>query len=169
MPDTARVLAELNDRLVEAPADRQGALWRLTEPGRGLDANAVRLPPRGSVDWHREDVLDVLLIVLDGEGRLDTAEGAYDLTPHSLVWLPRTSRRALHAGPAGLYYLTVHLRRPGMTIGSAAPSAAPAEQPGGEAACLLHRVCAACGRLAQESEARYCARCGTELATEGLG
>jgi len=168
MPATARVLTDLNDHLVKASADRQGALWRLAEAGRGLDANAVRLPPSGSVDRHREDVLDVLLVVLDGAGRLDTDEGAYDLTPHSVVWLPRTSWRALHAGSAGLYYLTVHPRRPGMTIKSAVP-AAQLEQPGGEPACLLHRVCAACGRLAQESDARFCARCGTELASAGLG
>ncbi|WP_128374551.1 zinc ribbon domain-containing protein [Streptomyces cavernae] len=165
MPAIARVLADLDDRLAKAPADRQGALWRLAEPGRGLDANAVRLPPGTTVDWHREDVLDVLLVVLGGDGRLESDEGAHELTPHTAVWLPRTSRRALHAGPAGLYYLTVHARRPGMTIGSAAPS----ESAAGEPACLLHRVCAECGRLAEQSDARFCSRCGTALPDETLG
>ncbi len=31
--------------LVEAGAESTGALWRLAEPGRQLDANLVRVPP----------------------------------------------------------------------------------------------------------------------------
>lgn len=68
-----------------------GALWRLAEPGRQLDANVVRLPPGHGVDTHREPDLDVLLLVLAGHGTLT-------------------------AGPEGLTYLTVHRRRPGMRI-----------------------------------------------------
>ncbi|MFD8148769.1 hypothetical protein [Streptomyces sp. NPDC059708] len=41
------------------------------------------------------------------------------------------------------------------------PPAAPAE--GGEPACLLHRVCPDCGRLAEHPAAYHCARCGAEL------
>ncbi len=33
----------------------------------------------------------------------------------------------------------------------------------GEPACLLHQVCAECGRMATESDARYCNRCGNPL------
>lgn len=68
-----------------------GALWRLAEPGRQLDANVVRIPPGQEVGTHREPDLDVLLLVLAGHGTLT-------------------------AGPEGLTYLTVHRRRPGMRI-----------------------------------------------------
>ncbi|MGW8378113.1 helix-turn-helix domain-containing protein [Streptomyces sp. ODS28] len=37
------------------------------------------------------------------------------------------------------------------------------EREGGEPACLLDSVCPECGRMAQESDARYCARCGERL------
>ncbi|WP_078606991.1 helix-turn-helix transcriptional regulator [Streptomyces flavidovirens] len=37
------------------------------------------------------------------------------------------------------------------------------QEEGGEAACLLDRVCPDCGRLAAERDARYCGRCGTPL------
>lgn len=39
----------------------------------------------------------------------------------------------------------------------------PAPDMGGEAACLLHRVCEECGRLTPGREDRCCARCGGPL------
>ena len=36
-----------------------------------------------------------------------------------------------------------------------------AEEPGGEAACALHRVCEACGALEDGPPASVCGRCGT--------
>ncbi|MEU8437082.1 hypothetical protein AB0F18_30100 [Streptomyces sp. NPDC029216] len=44
-----------------------------------------------------------------------------------------------------------------------APAAAPSSAEGGEPACLLHRVCPSCGRLATGPAAGCCSRCGTEL------
>ncbi|GAB7029609.1 hypothetical protein AB0G35_25670 [Streptomyces sp. NPDC021749] len=99
-----------------------GALWRLAEPGRQLDANVVRLPPAGRVDPHTEPDLDVLLLVAAGNGTLLRADGALPLTEGSLVWLPHGSTRGLVAGAAGLCYLTVHRRRPGMQIQPSPPA-----------------------------------------------
>ncbi|WP_170220479.1 hypothetical protein [Streptomyces avermitilis] len=53
--------------------------------------------------------------------------------------------------------MTVRPRRP------AAPPALPTTGATGEPACLLHQVCAECGRMATESDARYCNRCGNPL------
>ncbi|MFJ2443494.1 hypothetical protein ACIOWG_24240 [Streptomyces sp. NPDC087658] len=171
-PATARVLVTLDERLAQAAAEQQGALWRLAEPGRGLDANVVRLAPGNGVAEHSDDVLDVLLVVLDGHGRLSTPAGSEPLTPHSVVWLPRTSRRALTAGERGLVYLTAHRRRPGLSVAgvlsgrNGTPSGAWANgggESGGEPPCALNQVCAECGHLAQENDARFCARCGRPL------
>ncbi|MFF8103176.1 AraC family ligand binding domain-containing protein [Streptomyces sp. NPDC014986] len=93
-----------------------GALWRLAEPGRQLDANVVRLPPGHRVDTHREPDLDVLLLVLGGTGVLTAADGTHSLPAGTLTWLPHGSTRSLAAGPEGMSYLTVHRRRPGMRI-----------------------------------------------------
>ena len=153
---TARTVTTLTG-LLALDEERQGALWRLAEPGRGLDANVVRLGPGAVVGEHRDDVLDVILVVLEGEGHLVTPEGRQTLVAHTVVWLPRTSRRSLEAGAQGLVYLTAHRRRPGMTIANAAADA------GGEAACLLDRVCPECGRLASERDALFCVRCGQAL------
>ncbi|MGX2998556.1 hypothetical protein JNUCC64_30555 [Streptomyces sp. JNUCC 64] len=47
-----------------------------------------------------------------------------------------------------------------------APDGEPTATPhptGGEPACLLHLVCAECGRLAPDPTDRHCARCGEAL------
>lgn len=117
-----------------APA---GAMWKLAEPARQLDANLIRLPPRQRVDTHTEPDLDVLLLVVSGDGILGSADGPQPLAEGILLWLPRGSTRSLTAGEAGLSYLTVHPRRPGLQIaarGSGTHPAGPvttADPPGG--------------------------------------
>ncbi|MCL6292984.1 hypothetical protein PV749_25070 [Streptomyces sp. ID03-2B] len=151
-----RILAVLDTLLASAAPDERGALWQLAEPGRELDANLVRLPPDAEVGEHQEDVLDVLLVVLAGAGSVRAGGGrVLDLAPSTALWLPRTSRRALAAGPDGLVYLTVHRRRPGLAIKP--PSGA---YEGGEAPCMLDRVCPECGRLSQDPAPVFCSRCG---------
>ncbi|MFJ6570481.1 hypothetical protein ACIQNU_24000 [Streptomyces sp. NPDC091292] len=160
--ETSRVLVEIDARVAAAPEAERGALWRLTEQGRQLDANLVRLPAGAAVTGHAETDLDVLLVVVAGEGRLDNGADAQTLRPGAVAWLPRTSHRALSAGPDGLVYLTAHRRRPGLSIGGSTASRS-AEAEGGEAACALDRVCPACGAMRAEAEARYCPWCGEQL------
>ncbi|MER6697296.1 hypothetical protein ABT289_08940 [Streptomyces fimicarius] len=151
-----RILAVLDTLLASAAPDERGALWQLAEPGRELDANLVRLPPGAEVGEHQEDVLDVLLVVLAGAGSVRAGDGrVLELAPSTALWLPRTSRRALAAGPDGLVYLTVHRRRPGLAI---KPPGGAYE--GGEAPCMLDRVCPECGRLSQDPAPVFCSRCG---------
>ncbi|MFI6136583.1 hypothetical protein ACIBCC_00215 [Streptomyces griseus] len=150
-----RVLAVIEDLLAAAAPDERGALWHLAEQGRELDANLVRLPPGAGVGEHQEDVLDVLLVVLAGAGSAGAGGRDLPLGPGTVLWLPRTSRRALAAGPDGLTYLTVHRRRPGLAI---KPPAGAYE--GGEGPCMLDRVCPECGRLSQDPAPVFCSRCG---------
>lgn len=159
MPSVSGVLGRMTELLREVAEDRGGALWRLPAEGRQLDANIIRLPADARVDPHVEPDLDVVLFVADGSGWLEVADVRQQLEPGCVAWLPHGARRALSAGADGLVYLTAHRRRPGLAIRTAAPE-------GGEPACLLNRVCTECGRLAQESDARYCARCGTRLPSD---
>ncbi|WP_275466694.1 cupin domain-containing protein [Streptomyces noursei] len=112
-----RLLCDARELAADDPA-RAGALWRLAEAGRQLDANLVRLPPEGRVEEHVEPDLDVLLYVVSGDGVVDTAQERRPLTEGGVLWLPRGSRRSLTAGRGGLAYLTVHRRRPGLQIKS---------------------------------------------------
>ncbi|MFJ9770510.1 cupin domain-containing protein [Kitasatospora sp. NPDC101157] len=113
------VLAHLESLLHQAPADSGGALWRLQEEGRQLDANIVRLPANAEVAAHVEPDLDVLVQVLDGSGLLETDGGRQELSAGCTAWLPHGARRAVSAAGDGLVYLTVHRRRPGLSIRSA--------------------------------------------------
>ena len=96
--------------------DPAGAVWRLEMSQRQLDANVVKLRPDEKIAAHAEPRLDVLLLVLGGGGSMTTETATEDVHPGTLVWLPRGSRRELQAGAAGLTYLTVHTRRPGLSI-----------------------------------------------------
>ncbi|WP_437114788.1 hypothetical protein [Streptomyces longispororuber] len=158
VPETPRLLLSLDELVPSTSSAQGGALWKLAEQRRQLDANVIRLPASGSVALHVENALDVLLLVVAGDGHLDGGDGPLPLAAGSLAWLPRSSRRGLRAGPGGLVYLTVHVRRPGMGI--AGPAAA-AE--GGEAPCALDRVCPHCGRMRAEARAPFCAWCGEPL------
>ncbi|MFH8974838.1 hypothetical protein [Streptomyces sp. NPDC017890] len=111
-----RVLCDTAELLPPGGDAAAGALWKLAEPGRQLDANVVRVLSAGRVDTHTEPDLDVLLLVLDGEAVLVCADGERPLRAGLLTWLPHGSTRAVLAGPLGVTYLTVHRRRPGMRI-----------------------------------------------------
>ncbi|MFD9355765.1 AraC family ligand binding domain-containing protein [Streptomyces sp. NPDC060031] len=137
---------------------RIGVVWALADRARDLDANLVHLAPGAEIGEHTENVLGVLLVVVAGTGELRTPDAAWALTPGSLAWLPAGTTRSVRAGAEGLTYTTAHRRRPPLTISPAL------QADGGEPPCLLNRVCAECGRLATDSDARYCARCGTGLA-----
>ncbi|GGV40939.1 hypothetical protein GCM10010293_46540 [Streptomyces griseoflavus] len=118
-----RILCDTAELAAGAGDASAGALWRLAESGRQLDANVVHLPAEHRVDTHREPELDVLLLVLDGSGTLTAPDGPHALAGGTLTWLPHGSTRSIAAGPDGLTYLTVHRRRPGMRIGHGDPAA----------------------------------------------
>ncbi|MFG3550718.1 hypothetical protein [Streptomyces sp. NPDC047725] len=124
-----RVLCDTAELLALGGDVRAGALWRLAEAGRQLDANVVRVPAGGRVGTHTEPDLDVLLLVLDGSATLVRTDDELVLRAGILTWLPHGSTRAVAAGPGGVTYLTVHRRRPGMRVQP--PEAADRLRPGG--------------------------------------
>jgi quercetin dioxygenase-like cupin family protein len=101
-------------------------LWKLADSGRQLDANLVRLRPDERIARHTETDLDVLLLGGAGDGLVGTgaADEPQRVAEGGLLWLPRGTTRSITAGPGGLTYLTVHPRRPGMTIGRRPAAAA---------------------------------------------
>jgi len=81
-----------------------------------LQSNLVRLEPDAVVEEHTERELDVLLVVVDGEGTLHADGTEHRVVAPAVVVLPAGTRRAVVAGTAGLAYVTAHRRRTGMTI-----------------------------------------------------
>ena len=166
-----RLLADLDSCLTAADAAQSGALWRLDEADRQLDANLVRLPAGHRVEMHQEPDVDVLLLPVSGGGTLHTEAGPLSLSPQVLTWLPRGSRRALEAGEAGLAYLTVHRKRAGLRIRLPKDpealrllEAREEAEEGGEAACMLPLLCPRCGMPVERSALRVCPNCGAGTA-----
>lgn len=129
--DLPRVVADTSALHAPAEADVGGAVWRLEPAARQLDANVIRLRPDGQIEAHLGPDLDVLLHVLAGSGQIVTATDPIRVQVGSVVWLPRRSQRAILAGPDGLTYLSVHPRRPGLSIATPATDTAATSTAGG--------------------------------------
>src|SRR6185312_8692809 len=115
-----RLLAELDLLLNAAGAacspEQSGALWRLAEDERQLDANLIRLPAGHRIEVHREPDVDVLVVVLTGGGTVRTDEGTLALAPHALLWLPHGSQCATEAVTRGRADHTAQRKRTAMQI-----------------------------------------------------
>lgn len=110
--DDGVVAADLTS-LLGAPGD--GVHWTLERDG-DLNANLVRLEPGHVVGEHTNSEVDVLVVGLAGGGHIVLDTTTVSLAPHVVVHLPKGVTRAIHAGPDGLTYLTVHRRRAGLSI-----------------------------------------------------
>lgn len=110
--DDGVVVAALAERLGEAG---DGVHWTL-DPAGDLNANLVRLEPGHAMDEHVNREVDVLVVVLTGSGHLVLDTRTVPLAPQVVAHVPKGASRAIHAGPSGLDYLTVHRRRAGLVI-----------------------------------------------------
>ena len=126
-PLIERLLGDLLLKL-ELGADRgrplqgRGPVWG-AESG---DLNATLLvwstgegPPE-----HVNRERDVLLVVLDGSLKLLVEDEDSELAAGETVIVAKGQRRKITAGERGVRYLSVHLRRPPLQIGSSSPVAA---------------------------------------------
>jgi quercetin dioxygenase-like cupin family protein len=99
-----------------AGGDRPGALWRLD--GEDLQANLVRLGLGDRIEAHRNDEVEVLVVVVSGHGELTLDGQVHPLAPMTLMRVPKGTVRALVAVDGPLAYLSVHRRRStGLQVG----------------------------------------------------
>jgi quercetin dioxygenase-like cupin family protein len=99
-----------------AGGDRPGALWRLD--GEDLQANLIRLGLGDRIQPHRNDEVEVLMVVVAGRGELTIDGQVLPLAPTALVHVPKGTVRAVVALDGPLAYLSVHRRRSsGLQVG----------------------------------------------------
>lgn len=110
----------------------------------------------GAREAERTEAADVVLCVVEGGGLLQLPDVKREFGAGCVAYVGRGERFAAHAGPDGLAYVVV--TRAGARGGP----------DGGEAVCLLDRVCTMCGRVSGERGARYCGGCGAELGAGGM-
>lgn len=97
-------------------AGPDGVVWALGGP-RQLEANLVVLSPHGSVGEHHNREVDVLVVVLEGEGHLHVDGVEHPLRSHCIALVPRGTARSITAGHDGLRYLSIHRTRNPASIG----------------------------------------------------
>jgi quercetin dioxygenase-like cupin family protein len=99
-----------------------GARWRLD--GEDLQANLVWLGRGDRIQPHRNDEVEVLVVVVSGRGELTLDGQVHQLDPMVVAHLPKGTVRAIEAFDGPLAYLSVHRRRSaGLQVGR------PAQEP----------------------------------------
>ena len=111
-----RVVADTTTLLTSTDPSSGGSIWQLEPGARDLDSNIIALPAGDEIGLHVGPSLDVLILVLEGSGQLQTELEVIELPQGALVWLPRNAHRRFIAGPEGLRYFTVHQRKPTLNI-----------------------------------------------------
>jgi quercetin dioxygenase-like cupin family protein len=102
-----------------AAGGHPGARWRLD--GEDLQANLIRLDRGDPIQPHRNDEVEVLVVVVSGRGELTLDGQVHQLAPMTLAHLPKGTVRAIEAVDGPLAYLSVHRRRPaGLQVGGPA-------------------------------------------------
>jgi quercetin dioxygenase-like cupin family protein len=100
--------------LQHVPVTGDGVAWSAAP--EGVNANLVALGPGGHIAAHRNDEVEVLVVVLDGSGCLAVDDAVAALGGRDAVVVPRGAVRAIRAGDGGLRYLTVHRARGPLAI-----------------------------------------------------
>ena len=86
-----------------------GPLWGMASTD--LNATLLAWRPGHEVPEHVNEELDVLVIVLSGNGTAIIDGESHDLAAGNAILVPRGTRRQITAGDLGLRYLSVHRRR----------------------------------------------------------
>lgn len=99
-----------------------GPVWSLATGD--LNLNLICLPPGDEIPGHVNAEVDVIYLVVAGAGGITLGEAdasARPMAPGGLFVVPKGLHRAIHAGEAGLVYLTCHRRRAGLMPRRARP------------------------------------------------
>ena len=92
----------------------RAVLWGIAS--EDLNVNLVSWPSGGGVDEHTNTARDVLVIVTSGQLAITIDDHRHALASQECIIIPKGSKRVLRAGNDGVRYLTVHWRRPPMTV-----------------------------------------------------
>lgn len=79
-----------------------------------LNVNLLVLSGGEQVGEHRNDEVDVLLVILAGDGAIAIEGVTYPVRAGHALVIPKGTRRGVSAGETALTYLTCHRRRGGL-------------------------------------------------------
>ena len=91
-----------------------GPLWGMASTD--LNATLLGWPAGHQVAEHTNADLDVLVVVLDGDGVAVVDGREHTLSGGQALLIEKGAARAIRAGAAGIRYLSIHRRRPPLQI-----------------------------------------------------
>lgn len=92
----------------------RAVLWGIAS--EDLNVNLVAWSQGEGVDEHCNTARDVLVIVTSGQLAVTIDDRRHVLGAEECIVIPKGSTRELRSGNAGVRYMTVHWRRPPMTV-----------------------------------------------------
>ena len=91
-----------------------GVVWSVAPDG--VNANLVVLSPDQAIAAHRNDELDVLLVIVEGAATVTVDGVAHELQAAAALLVPRGAIRSVAPSRSGVRYLTIHRRRGGLGV-----------------------------------------------------
>ena len=88
----------------------------LTDGAGDLNVNLVHLDAGSEIAGHVNSEVDVLMIVLEGNGLLHVDDASHEIVASSLAYVTQGRQRSIVAGPDGLTYLTAHRSRRPLSV-----------------------------------------------------
>ncbi|HEU6446386.1 MAG TPA: hemerythrin domain-containing protein [Gaiellaceae bacterium] len=111
-------LARMQLGATDAAQGRQGPIWGAES--EDLNATLLAWSAGNGPSDHVNAERDVLVLVLDGSATVTLDGEERRLDPGEALIVAKGRSRRITAGPEGVRYLAVHLRRPGLQIASRA-------------------------------------------------
>lgn len=102
--------------LLAAGASGDGVAWSAAP--EGLNANLVVLAPGAGIGEHRNDEVDVLVVVLAGAATVTVDGEPHDMAAGTAGVVPRGTARSIGAGAEGARYLSIHRARGALRVGA---------------------------------------------------
>jgi quercetin dioxygenase-like cupin family protein/hemerythrin-like domain-containing protein len=97
-------------------AEGEGPLWGAASDD--LNITMLSWYPGSATPEHVNEDRDVLVLCLAGSGTVVLGGALHTFAEGQMLIIEKGSPRRIEAGPHGLRYLSVHLRRPGLQIAS---------------------------------------------------
>jgi quercetin dioxygenase-like cupin family protein len=91
-----------------------GVVWSVAPDD--FNANLVVLSPGQAIAAHRNDELDVLVVIVEGAATVTVDGIAHELHAATVLLVPRGAMRSVVPSRSGVRYLTVHRRRRGLDL-----------------------------------------------------
>jgi quercetin dioxygenase-like cupin family protein len=102
----------IDSRALLLGAKHDGPIWSLNS--EQLNINLLRFSTGEGIPPHINDEVDVLIVIVEGEGALMLGDEERPIRTGEAALIPRGARRAIRCMSGTLAYLSCHRRRGGL-------------------------------------------------------